>query len=135
MRQSLPGIIAIYTVPCALLSPNIVEKHIAGVPVGIFPLPTAIEHYGNAECNAEQEYDNGGYSEKTVLQFTTTEEISRVAPIAFVVTDANSQSYVIGTKEAPFPMVEITKSVDKEQNVFHVKVTFQNRKSLVPCFV
>ena len=135
MKQSLPGIIAISTVPCEHLAPNIEQKYMAHLPIGIFPLPTAVQHFGNAECNAEQEYDNSGYSEKTVLQFTTTEEISRVAPITFVVTDANSQSYVIGTKEAPFPMVEITKTVDKEENVYHVKVTFSNRKSLVPCAV
>ena len=133
MIQSLPGIIAIYTVPCALLSPNIEQKYMAHLPIGIFPLPTAVEHFGNASCEAEQEYDNGYYSEKTVFQFTTTDELDNAMHLAFVVTDANNQSYIIGTKEAPFPMVEITKTVDKEENVYHVKVTFANRKSLVPC--
>ena len=107
----------------------------AHLPIGIFPLPTAVGHFGNAECEAEQEYDNGYYSEKTVLQFTTTDELDNAMHLAFVVTDANGESYIIGTKEAPFPMVEITKTVDKETNFYAVKVTFHKRKSLIPCMI
>ena len=70
-----------------------------------------------------------------MLQFTTTDELDNATHLAFVVTDANRESFIIGTKEAPFPMVEITKTVDKEENVYHVKVTFSKRKSLVPCAV
>ena len=33
MKQSLPNIVAIYTVPCASLVPNIMEKYISGMPV------------------------------------------------------------------------------------------------------
>ena len=135
MKQSLPNIIDIYIVPCASLIPNITEKYRAGLPVAIFPLPSAIEHHGTASCEAEQEYDNGGYSEKTVLQFTTTEDISHYPPLAFVVTDANGQSYIIGTQEAPYPIIEITRTIDKEVNVNNVKVTFTRRKSLVPCLI
>ena len=135
MKQSLPNIIDIYIVPCASLIPNITEKYRAGLPVAIFPLPAPIEHHGSASCEAEQEYDNGGYSEKTVLQFTTTEDISHYPPLAFVVTDANGQSYIIGTQEAPYPIVEITQTIDKEVNVNNIKVTFTRRKSLVPCVI
>ena len=135
MKQSLPNITAIYYVPCTSLVPNITEKYRAGLPVGIFPLPAAIEHFGNASCEAEQEYDNGGYSEKTVLQFTTTDDLNHYPPLAFVVTDADGQSYIIGTKEAPYPIVEITKTIDKEVHVNTVKVTFTRPKSLVPCFI
>ena len=91
MKQSLPNITAIYYVPCASLIPNITEKHRAGLPVAIFPLPSPIEQHGNASCEAEQEYDNGGYSEKTVLQFTTTNELSHYPALAFVTTDASVQ--------------------------------------------
>ena len=135
MKQSLPNITAIFYVPCASLIPNITEKYRAGLPVAIFPLPSAIEHYGNASCEAEQEYDNGGYSEKTVLQFTTTDDLSHYPALAFVVTDADGQSYVIGTKEAPYPIMEITQTIDKEVHVNTVKVTFTRRKSLVPCVI
>ena len=135
MKQSLPNIIDIYKVPCASLVPNITEKYRAGLPVAIFPLPSPIEQYGNASCEAEQEYVGGGYSEKTVLQFTTTENISQFPPLAFVVTDAGGQSYIIGTKEAPYPIMEITHTIDKEVHVNTVKVTFTRPKSLVPCLI
>ena len=145
MTQSLPGIKAISFVPCHLLSPNIVEKHRAGIPVGVFSTSTPIEHYGNASCEAESEYINGGYSEKTVLQFTTTDEILQKPALgsaalnkrelAFVVTDVHDKSYLIGVKEAPFPMVDITQKIDDDTNINQVKVTFQRQKSLIPCSV
>ena len=135
MKQSLPNITAIDYVPCASLIPNITEKYRAGLPVAIFPLPSPIEHYGNASCEAEQEYVDGGYSEKTVLQFTTTDDLSHYPALAFVVTDADGQSYVIGTKEAPYPIMEITQTIDKEVHVNTVKVTFTRPKSLVPCLI
>ena len=135
MNQSLPDIIAVYSVPCESHIPNITEKYRAQLPVGIFPLPTPIELCGKGSCEAEQEYDNGGYSEKTVLQFNTTEELTQNPPLAFVITDAQGQSYIIGTREAPFPIVEISKTIDKEVHVNTVKVTFTRPKSLVPCFI
>ena len=135
MQQSLPDIIAVYRMPCKELIPNITEKYRAHVPVGIYPLPTAIEICGNSSCEAEQEFENGGYYEKTVLQFNTTEDISQSPPQAFVITDAQGQSYIIGTRELPYPMVEVTKTIDKETNVNTVKVTFTRRKSLVPCVI
>ena len=135
MKQSLPNITAIYYVPCASLIPNITEKHRAGLPVAIFPLPSPIEQYGNASCEAEQEYVGGGYSEKTVLEFNTTDDLRHYPPLAFVVTDADGQSYIIGTKEAPYPIMEITQTIDKEVHVNTVKVTFTRPKSLVPCVV
>ena len=77
----------------------------------------------------------GGYSEKTVLEFNTTDDLRHYPPLAFVVTDADGQSYIIGTKEAPYPIMEITQTVDKEVHVNTVKVTFTRPKSLVPCLI
>lgn len=135
MHQSLPNIVRISTVPCNELSPNITEKFMAGLPIAVFPLPTAIEHYGDAKCEAEQEYVNGGYSEKTVLQFNSADDICQYPPLAFVVEDAQRNTFLIGTREAPHPMVEITQTIDKETNIKAYKVTFTRRKSLVPCVI
>ena len=134
-KQSLPGIKAITFLPCHLLPPNIVEKFLAGVPIGVFSTSTPIEHYGNASCEAESEYTGGTYYESTTLQFTTTDEIRQSQELAFVVTDVHDKSYLIGVKEAPFPIVNITTKVDDETNISEVKVTFQRQKSLIPCVV
>ena len=95
-KQSLPGIKAIAFLPCHLLLPNIVEKCLAGVPIGVFSTSTPIEHYGNASCEAESEYTGGTYYESTTLQFTTTDKIRQMQQLAFVVTDVNNHTYVIG---------------------------------------
>lgn len=135
MKQSLPSIIKIGYVPCSLLAPNILQKYLAGVPVGIFQIPTDVEHYGNAKCEAEQEYDNGSYSEKAVLSFTTTQSILNYSNLAFIVTTAEGRSFVIGQREEPFPIVEISEKINEDTNIYEVKVTFTCQKSLVPCVV
>ena len=98
MKQSLPDIVAVCRVDCSALIPNITERFRAHLPVNTSQPLSAIELCGKGSCEAEQEYDNGGYSEKTVLQFSTTEDISQYPPLAFIVTDANGQSYIIGTQ-------------------------------------
>lgn len=134
-KQSLPGIKAIVFLPCKLLPPNIVEKFLAGVPIGVFSTSTPIEYYGNASCEAESEYTGGTYYESTTLQFTTTDKIRQMQQLAFVVTDVNNHTYVIGCKEAPYPVVDITTNIDKDNNISHVKVSFSRKKSLIPCVV
>ena len=135
MQHSLPGIRAISYLPCSLLAPHIIEKYRAGLPIAVFSPSTPIEHYGDASCIAESEYTNGGYYEKTTLSCTTTDTIPQSVPIAFVVTDVADHSFLIGCREAPIPIVEITKQIDKESNIFEVKVTFQREKSLIECSV
>ena len=77
----------------------------------------------------------GTYYESTTLQFTTTDEIRQMQQLAFVVTDVNNHTYVIGCKEAPYPVVDITTNIDKDNNFSHVKVSFSRQKSLIPCAV
>ena len=52
-----------------------------------------------------------------------------------MVTDVHDKSYLIGVKEAPFPIVNITTKVDDETNISEVKVTFSRLKSLIPCAI
>lgn len=135
MRHSLPGIKSIGYLPCANLSPLILQKHIVGIPVGVFSDLTPVEHYGNASCVAEGEYDNGRMLEKTKLSFTTTSDIPTDKHIAFVVTDVEDKSWLIGLREAPFPVVEYRRIIDREKRLSEVEVAFIARKSLIPCIV
>ena len=133
ITQSLPHIIKVFVVPCANLVPNVVEKYLAGIPVGVYPLPTEVEQYGTGSCEAENALDDGTYYEKTILQFSTAEEITNTTPLAFVIMDAQENYYLIGAREAPYPIIEIAKAVSTESNVNNIKVTFTRRKSLIPC--
>ena len=135
ITQSLPNIVKVFTVPCASLVPNVVEKYMAGIPVGVYPLPTEVEQYGTGACEAENILEEGTYFEKTTLQFTTAEDVSNTTPLAFVIMDAQKKYFLIGSKEAPYPIVEITKNVKTETNVNDIKVTFSRRKSLIPCSI
>jgi hypothetical protein len=135
ITQSLPNIIKVFTIPCASLAPNIVEKYMAGLPVGVYPLPTEVEQYGTGSVEAANELDDGTYYEKTVLQFSTAEEIDNRTPMAFVVMDAQGKYFLIGVKEFPFPIVEITKGLSPDANVNDIKVTFSRKKSLIPCSI
>ena len=135
VTQSLPNIVKVFTIPCVSLAPNIVEKYMAGLPVGVYPLPTEVEQYGTGSVEAANELDDGTYYEKTVLQFSTAEEIDNRTPMAFVVMDAQEKYFLIGVKEFPYPIVEITKTMSGENNVNNIKVTFQRRKSLIPCSI
>ena len=133
MTQSLPSICYIGYLHCSELPPDILNKYLAGMPVAINTSHTPIEIYGDASCESVSEHDNGSRLEKTTLQFSTTDEIPECQDLAFVVKDAQGKSYVIGQKEAPYPMVEIDTSVNKDKNVKVVKVVFSARKSLIPC--
>ena len=135
ITQSLPNIIRVFTIPCASLAPNVVEKYMAGLPVGVYPLPTEVEQYGTGSVEAANELDDGTYYEKTVLQFSTAEEIDNRTPMAFVVMDAQGKYFLIGVKEFPFPIVEITKGLSPDANVNDIKVTFSRKKSLIPCSI
>ncbi len=132
VTQSLPNIVKVFTIPCASLAPNIVEKYMAGLPVGVYPLPTEVEQYGTGSVETANVLDDGTYYEKTVLQFSTAEEIDNRTPKAFVVMDAQEYYFLIGAKEAPYPIVEIVKNVTTDANVNDIKVTFSRKKSLIP---
>lgn len=133
MMQSLHSIRYIGFVPCNLLPPDILLKHLSGMPVSVLSQTTPIEHYGDASCEAVSEYDNGSSLEKTTLQFTTTDEIPTNQELAFVIEDVQGKTYIIGQKEAPFPMVEIDTKIDGKENVKEVKVVFSAKKSLIKC--
>lgn len=132
MRQSLPGIKSIGYLPCANLSPLIMQKHLARIPIGVFSAITPIEHYGNASCEADGEYDHGRILQKTTLKFSTTDEIPH-SHIAFVVTDVEGKSWVIGRREPPYPIVEILRKKDVSYNITEVEVKFTAQKSLISC--
>ena len=124
MKQSLPGITSIAILPYSSVPLFAMEKALSGIPVGIMVKPSPVTLYGVASCEAESEYDNASYLEKVTLQFETTDSIDTSSPLAFVVHDANKRTFLIGCREAPFPVIEINQSNDNERNISKVKVSF-----------
>lgn len=138
MKQSLPGIKRIAFVECSLLPANITYRAMAGVPVGIFTTVEDVCKIGEATCETEEQFDNNSQVEKATLTFFTLDELPTYRHLAFVIFTADDDTFVIGTKELPYPTVKITRSTgspDGEPSVRKYEVSFTNKISLVSCVV
>lgn len=123
-------------VPAENVQRQIMFKHLAGLTVGIFTDIVPIRFIGIPTCEAVSTYNNNGRLEQTTLRFRTLDEVPTNKHIAFVVTDCNNQSYVIGQHEKPRPIVKITQNTgtpDGDPSVCEVEVTLYAQKSLIPC--
>lgn len=123
---------------CSLLPADITLRALAGVPVGIFTTVNDICKIGEATCETEEQFDNNSQVEKATLTFRTLDELPTYRHLAFVIFTTNSDTFVIGTKELPYPTVKITRSTgtpDGEPSVRKYEVSFTAKKSLVLCAV
>ena len=135
-KQSLPGIKALGYVPAERLQREIMYKHLAGIPIGIFTDVTPISFVGVPTCEAVSTYNNNGRVEQTTLRFQTLDDVPEYQHIAFVITDCNGQSYVIGQHEKPRPIIKVsghTGTPGGDPAVCSVEVTLYAQKSLIPC--
>ena len=138
ITQSLPGIKFVGFVETDKLQREIMNKSLAGLPVGIFTDITPIAFCGVPTCNAESIYNNNGRIEQTTLRFKTLDDMPTSRHIAFVVTDCNNRSYIIGQREKPRPIVKVTRDTgtpNGDPAVCTVEVTLYAQKSLIPCFI
>ena len=135
-KLSLPGIQALGYVPAERLQREIMYKHLAGIPVGIFTDVIPISFVGVPTCEAISTYNNNGRVEQTTLRFQTLDDVPEYQHIAFVVTDCNGQSYIIGQHEKPRPIIKVsghTGTPGGDPAVRTVEVTLYAQKSLIPC--
>lgn len=136
--QSLPGIKSIGIVPAERLQREIMYKHLAGIPVGVFTDVSPIAFVGTPTCEAVSTYNKNGRVEQTTLRFNTLYDLLAYRHVAFVVTDCNGQSYIIGQHERPRPIVKLTQNTgtpDGDPAVMSVEVTLYAQKSLIPCIM
>ena len=108
--QSLPGIAQIGYCLCSNLQPNIVLKHLSGTPVGVFTEIVPIRFFGSPSCETTEEYDNNGRKVVTSLTFVTNDNIPTYKHLAFVITDASGTSFIIGSRERPYPIIKSSTS-------------------------
>lgn len=135
---SLPGIRKIGFLECSKLSSQMMMKSIAGVPIAILTDIVNVIFSGEPTCVSVDDNDNNGRAEKSTLKFTTTQEIPNDKPIAFVVQCVNGKSYIIGTKERPFPIVKITNNTGTasgDVSSFSVEISHIAIKSLLSVVV
>lgn len=102
----LPGIVQIGYCLCENIQPNIVLKYSSGVPVGIFTEITPVCFFGLPSYEAVVEYDNNGRKVVSSLKFVSNDNIPLHKHLAFVITDASGTSFIIGSRERPYPVVK-----------------------------
>jgi len=135
---SLPGIKFIGFVSAENLQREMMFKHLAGIPVGVFTDITPIAFCGVPTCEAVSTYNKNGRIEQTTLRFRTLDVLPTTRHVAFVVTDCNNQSYIIGQHEKPRPIVKVTRDTgtpNGDPAVATVEITLYAQKSLIPCAI
>lgn len=105
-NHSLPGIAKIGYCLCENIQPNIVLKHSSGIPVGVFTEIVPVRFFGVPTCETSSEYDSNGRKVVYTLKFVTNDNIPLNKHLAFVITDASGASYIIGSRERPYPVVK-----------------------------
>ncbi|MCH5234753.1 MAG: hypothetical protein J1E16_05615 [Muribaculaceae bacterium] len=104
--QILPGVKNIYWVECSKLPSRIDLQSVGDIPVSLLADLNDITFFGSVDCRCVTEKENNGWKQKSTLKFRTADELPFYNHIAFVVTDVNGISYIIGSKEHPFPVVK-----------------------------
>ena len=135
---SLPGIKHVWYVLREFLPDDVVYRAVAGIPVSLQEQPISITLKGNAFCEVEQSFDNNSYIEKAKLTFYTLDDVPTDQHPAFIIQTVDSDIYVIGAKERPYPTVKITRStgqLDGEPSVRKYEVSFTAKKALALCSV
>ena len=138
MKTSLPSITRIAFIECASLSPDILLRHKADIPVGVYVATRTIQFFGTPSCDTSMEHENNGNVEHTTLSFSTLDELPTDVPLAFVVTTASGKNFLIGVQEWPFPIVKIKSTTGKQNGeaaTYKVMVTFSAEKSIIECAV
>lgn len=135
--QSLPGIQKVWYIPCADLPDDVVYRSVAGIPILLLETPSvSITLKGEAVCEVEKSYDNNSYIEKAKLTFLSLDDAPTYNHPAFVIKTVNGETYLIGSKERPYPTVKITSSTgqpDGDASVRKYEVSFTAKKALALC--
>ena len=65
-----------------------------------------VRFFGQPSYQAVEEYDNNGRKVLCTLKFVSNDNIPLHKHLAFVITDASGTSFIIGSRERPYPVVK-----------------------------
>ena len=135
-KQILPGVKEIGWVRCEHLVNDIALRGIAMMPVPILTEIHNVPFFDEPTCECVTENDGGNRTDTAKLKFASEDLLPLKEHLAFVVTAIDGNSYIIGARETPFPVVKLTISfgdADGEGAGFIYEITHTAIKSLVPC--
>ena len=130
---SYPGIKRIGYLPTSKLSPQLMLKSIAGMPIAVLSDITFVSFYGEPICETSNSYKEGGRLEEVTLSFSTSVDIPTDVALAFVAETIAGKKFLIGTLEKPYPVVTITRTTGSSSKsaTTSVEITHQTQKSLL----
>lgn len=134
--HSVPGIVRIAIVRCDDLQSGLMLHSICGCVVAIAAPSELIEFSGKATLTWEGSKVNGTRQEKSTLQFTTIHELPEGERLAFVVTTAGGEQYLIGTKEGRYPVINYSDTTGESGRTAAArtyKITHIAQKSVLRC--
>ena len=137
-NHSLPGVAQIGYCLCENIQPNIVLKHSSGIPVGVFTEITPVRFFGQPSYDAVEEYDNNGRKVLCTLKFVSNDNIPLHKHLAFVITDASGTSFIIGSRERPYPVIKSSTSSGSpsgESKANSYEVRWTAIASPIPCAI
>ena len=132
---SLPGINAISYIPATNLPADLIFQALAGYPVTITAASTAIPLTSIPSCELEESPDNNTQTEKAKLTFTTLDTLPTSTPLAFLITTASGNHYILGTRERLYPTIKATTNTSIPDSITAAQkyeVSFTARKALIP---
>ena len=107
---TIPGIRSVFWLNTYMLPPQISSK--CSVGISIYVPETLSEIHIGPDANVEivDDYKNNGRTVKTTLTFKSDCELESLSQLAFIYTDAIGRHFLIGTREKPFPIINIKKT-------------------------
>lgn len=132
---SLPGIKAIAYLAAMQLPDNLAMQSLAGLEIGILVDMMNIPFSGEPTCECTQTNAQGGSSEAVELVFLSNTQLPEEFHLAFVVIDANSRYFLIGTKEE-HPAIERRQNFGAPQgdpSCYTYTISLTSPRALIPC--
>lgn len=137
-RQILPGVKAIYQLECNHLLENVALRGICKMSVPVLTALNEVEIFDNAECECQTERSDSASIDTATLKFQCEKYLPSHLHLGFVVVDVNGDSYLIGAKEPPFPIVKVQRKCGTpgdDSSCYRYEVSHTAVKSLIPCTI
>lgn len=134
--RRLPGIRKIEIVRCAELQAGLMLHSICGCVVAVRAPSENVEYSGRPTLKWEGSKVNGVRQEKSTLEFSTIHPLPEGENLAFVVTSADGQQYLIGTREGRYPKIEYSETTGEPGGVAasrSYKISHIAQKSVLRC--
>ena len=133
--NKMPGVISVKWMHADELPPCVVEKYIAGLPVALGAVGNELTLVSTGNAEGIESVEHNGLVGKATLEFKTLDQVPRDEDIVWAAQDADDCWWLIGARERPYPIVEVSQSTGTpggDPAVATVKVTHTAKIALIP---